>query len=121
MPHTHTYKGYTFRSSVEFAWAQELESRGLPWEYETVVFRTEEGSYRPDFPLFNRRLFLEIKVEYARNVHNKLHLCPAPLLLIFGFPQKCYIRIKPAGLTSFLPGRSPSLDHALSQLRKAAA
>lgn len=117
----HTYKGYKFRSRVEFAWAQEFDARGLAWEYETVVFRTAEGAYTPDFPLEHRTLYVECKVWGARNVHNKFHLCHAPLLLIFGVPNKHYIRYKPAGATQFTPQHLTSFDLALSLIRKAAA
>lgn len=110
----HTFKGYTFRSRTEFAWAQEFEARAIEWEYETVTFRTTEGSYRPDFPMCNRTFYIEIKVWGARNLHNKFHLCPAPLLLVFGDPRRCYIRYKPAGSLSFAPGRLRTFDLALA-------
>lgn len=118
----HTFKGYTFRSRTEFAWAQEWEAQGLSWEYETVTFRTDEGSYKPDFPLCERRIFVEIKTENARNLHNKFHLCTAPLLLIFGLPTKHYIRVKPANSPVFLPGRfrTFSFAYAFVLSRKAA-
>lgn len=118
----HTFKGYKFRSRTEFTWAQEFEARALQWEYETVIFRVGKESYRPDFPLNNRKIFVEIKVEGARNLHNKFHLCTAPLLLIFGLPNRCYIRVKLAGAANFLPGRFRTfpLAYAFVLSRKAA-
>lgn len=117
----HTFLGYTFRSRVEFSWAQEFETLGLPWEYEPFTFRQGRESYTPDFGLCGRELYAEIKVDRARNLHNKFHLCIVPLLLIFGTPQHCYIRIKPAGVDTFLSARFASFALAYNIARKAAA
>lgn len=116
-----TYKNIVFKSRVEFAWAQEWEARELDWEYEPVTFRTGEGSYTPDFQICDRVSYVECKAWGARNIHNKFHLCVAPLFLIFGIPQRCYIRFKPAGALVFLPQRLTTFDAALALIRKAAA
>ncbi len=59
------YKGYTMRSSWEIHVAQELDRRGLPWEYEKVAFRLSDGRiYLPDFhvqPVGHPDYFLEVK------------------------------------------------------------
>lgn len=77
---------------------------GLAWEYEPVTFRVAGQSYTPDFALLGRTLFVEIKTDRARNLKNHFELCDQTLLLIFGTPERHYIRIKPAGASRFLSG-----------------
>lgn len=117
----HSYQGYTLRSRVEFAWAQEFDARGLAWEYEPTTFRADEGSYTPDFALDGGAVYIETKVWGGRNVHNRFHLCRPPLLLIFGLPNKCYIRVKPADAETFLPARLASFALAYNLARRVAA
>jgi hypothetical protein len=89
-----TYRGYTFKSAHEFAWAQFWDGEGLDWEYEPMCFREGHHTYTPDFGLADRTLFIEIKTYGAKQL-NRFHLCTKPLLLIFGTPEHCYIRFKP--------------------------
>lgn len=116
-----SFRDHTFKSYHEFAWAQELDARGFDWSYESTTFRDGAQSYTPDFQI--DRIFLEIKVDRARNVHNRFHLCEPALLLIFGLPRQCYIRFKPAGMADFLPGRFRTFDfaYAYALSRKVAA
>lgn len=103
------YRGYALKSKVELAWARLFDVHSIPWEYEPVAFRDPQAptgkgyTYTPDFGLNARAFFVEIKTYSAKHL-NKFHLCPAPLYLIFGFPDRYYIRFKPAGKTAFVPG-----------------
>lgn len=90
------YQGHTLKSKVEFHWARFFFLEGLDWEYEPVTFREGTHSYTPDFRI-ERNFFIEIKVERA-TVRNRIELCPSGLLVIFGTPDRCYIRHKPAGM-----------------------
>jgi hypothetical protein len=113
-----TYKGYVFRSAVEFAWAQYFEGEGLAWQYEPKTFRTNEGSYTPDFVI--PHCCVEIKV-WGATVKNRFWLCEENLLICFGLPQKCYIRYKPAGALRLLPGHEKQWTIAYTIARKVAA
>lgn len=89
------YQGYTLKSKVEFAWARFFFTEGVDWEYEPVTFRDGRTSYTPDFRIGNQ-YFVEIKADRGV-VRNRIELCPSALLVIFGIPDRCYIRHKPAG------------------------
>jgi hypothetical protein len=96
------YKGYTLKSKTEFYWARHFEVQEIAWEYEPTRFKADGGvsgklSYTPDFGLNNRTLFIEIKIWGATNVDNNFCLCIPPLLIIFGTPDRHYVRLKPAG------------------------
>lgn len=109
------YKQYTLKSRHEFAWAQTFEAEGIPWEYETMTFRAGRFSYTPDFLLYSRSLIVEIKVWGATRI-NRIDLCTLPLLLIFGLPERHYIRLKPAGAARVLPGHFTSWQDALQKV-----
>jgi hypothetical protein len=92
------YKGCELKSGHEFAWAQTFEAEGLNWAYETVTFRAGRSSYTPDFPIDSGAFFIEIKV-WGGNIKNRIELCTKPLFIIFGMPERHYIRFKPARAT----------------------
>jgi hypothetical protein len=103
------YRGYTLKSKVEWEWARLFDEHGLTWEYEPIAFRDPGAphgkgyTYTPDFGLNGRTFFVETK-PYSTKHLNRFHLCPAPLYLIFGYPDRHYIRFKPAGKAGFEPG-----------------
>lgn len=109
------YKTYILRSKTEFAWALHFDRLKIAWEYETVTFREGRTSYTPDFPLYERTLFIEIKVWGATKI-NQIHLCNFPLLLIFGLPERHYVRYKPAEADRVLPGHFTSWRDALQKV-----
>jgi len=117
------YKGYILKSKTEFYWARHFEVQEITWEYEPTRFRAGEGtpgrlSYTPDFGLNNCALFIEIKIWGATNVENNFYLCPLPLLIIFGTPDRHYVRLKPAGATQLDCGHFQ--DWSLAYQRAAA-
>ena len=109
------YKNAILKSKHEFAWALHFDRGRLDWEYEAVTFRSGRLSYTPDFALYSRTLFIEIKVWGAVRI-NRIELCNLPLLLIFGTPARHYIRFKPAGTDRVLPGHFTSWQDALQKV-----
>jgi hypothetical protein len=116
--HSIAYKGYTLRSRVEFAWAQHFEAEGLHWAYESKTFRDGKESYTPDFVLPG--CYVEIKV-WGSDIKNKFWLCPEPLLVCFGLPTRCYIRLKRAGEQRLVLGHHKTWNAAYTIARKVAA
>lgn len=60
------YKNIQMRSRLEAAFAQLLDRRGHPWEYEPDCFANETGQYLPDFKIKSpgRELqYVEVKPE----------------------------------------------------------
>lgn len=49
------------RSRWEVAYAHWLESRGISWAYEPVTFVANKFSYTPDFYIFGKESFVELK------------------------------------------------------------
>lgn len=93
------YNGYTLKSKIEYAWAQEFDRLGYDWEYEPVKFG-KYRSYTPDFRLSEYNIFVEIK-PYDGGSTNNYHLCPEPLLKVYGMPEKHYIQLKRKGDLGF--------------------
>lgn len=89
---------------MEFAWARFLYVEGFDWEYEPVRFQNGKQSYTPDFGIDQKAFFIETKTYGDKGANNRFHLCTKPLLLIFGVPERHYIRFKPAATPAFLPG-----------------
>lgn len=115
------YKGYVLKSKIELAWARFFDSRRYAWEYEPVKFRGKNvGVYTPDFHLPDFGVFVETK-PYDNIKANQWDLCTTPLLLVCGYPDHYYIRIKPAGtLGAFDRGHFLSWDRALAHAGRAA-
>ncbi len=109
------YKNAILKSKHEFAWALHFDRAKMPWEYEAATFRDGHAAYTPDFSLHRRTLFIEIKVWGATRI-NQIHLCPFPLLLIFGMPERHYIRLKPAGMNTVQAGHFTSWERALEKV-----
>jgi hypothetical protein len=56
------YRGITFRSALESAWARTLDHYGIAWEFEPETVRLASGKhYTPDFRLPGLRTFIEVK------------------------------------------------------------
>jgi hypothetical protein len=108
------YKTYQLRSRHEFAWAQTFEGEGMEWSYETVTFRDGPHSYTPDFPIDGGAFFIEIKV-WGANKINRIELCSQPLFIIFGMPDRHYVRFKPAGVAKLNIGHVRSWKIALQR------
>lgn len=93
------YKGHILKSKVELAWAQLFDVRAIPWEYEPIRFRdphAPEGkghTYTPDFGLYGGMFYVETK-SYGSTDLNRFHFCTKPLLIIFGYPDRYYIRVQ---------------------------
>lgn len=69
--YTGYYKGTYLRSSLEFAYAYYLDSKGVNWKYEQDTFYLEDGtSYKPDFYIYDYKgqliKIVEIKGEGNR-------------------------------------------------------
>lgn len=47
------YKDIYLRSSLEFAYAYYLDTKGIDWEYEMLTFELGDFSYKPDFYIMN--------------------------------------------------------------------
>jgi len=99
------YKGAELKSLHELAWARFWTRAGLAWAYEPTRFYDGRKSYTPDFLI--GKIYIEIKVQRARNLNN-FDLCVEPLLLIFGKPDRHYIHLKPRGSARFLPSHFTS-------------
>lgn len=90
------YQGVLFRSLIERAWAEWFDGDGFHWLYEPVRFRdpkAPEGkgyTYTPDFQIGN--IFIECKPLDSTHFNN-WHYCTAPLLIIFGKPDRFHIRL----------------------------
>ena len=87
------YKGVVFKSRLEAKWAKFFDSNGIEWEYESVRFKSGAVRYTPDFALFGRRIYVEIKpsMSYAEPKENfGMYLCQRlyPTLQVYGNPQK---------------------------------
>lgn len=108
------YKTYQLRSKHEFAWAQTFEAEGLEWSYETVTFRQDKYSYTPDFPIDGGVFFFEIKT-WGANKINRIELCNKPLFIIFGMPERHYVRFKPCNQSRLNPGHARSWKLALQR------
>lgn len=106
------YKGYTLKSKIEYAWARHFDANKFDWTYEPIKFRGRRiGVYTPDFKLNACNLFIETK-PYNGGTMNDFALCTAPLLIIFGAPERHYIRFKPADQDTFDPGHWNHFDAA---------
>lgn len=55
------YKGNYMRSSWEIAYAKYLDKQGIKWLYESKAFDLGNSTYRPDFYLPKKKLWIEIK------------------------------------------------------------
>lgn len=55
------YKGIQMRSRLEAHAASRLDHVGIPWEYEPDCFASEAGQCLPDFKLFGKPFYLEVK------------------------------------------------------------
>jgi hypothetical protein len=56
------YRGITFRSALESAWARTLDHYGIAWEYEPETVALESGKrYVPDFRLEDLSTWIEVK------------------------------------------------------------
>lgn len=57
-----TYKGITFRSTLEADWAATLDALGIYWQYEPIALQLPSGQhYLPDFYLPNLHTWAEVK------------------------------------------------------------
>jgi hypothetical protein len=58
------YKGYRFRSRLEFRWAFFLDEINVSWSYEEEGYKQDSVMYLPDFSIYHKndvKSFLEIK------------------------------------------------------------
>jgi hypothetical protein len=56
------YRGVTFRSTWEVAFAKKLDDLNVDWEYEIRTFKISNGKrYTPDFYLPKLKLWVEVK------------------------------------------------------------
>lgn len=56
------YKGFRFRSRLEARWAVYFDAMRIPWEYEPEGFDLGDlGWYLPDFHLYEKNIFAEVK------------------------------------------------------------
>lgn len=80
-----------YRSKEEYAFAKDLESRGVPFEYETVVLPyVRQSVYRPDF-ILPGNILVEYKGRLTQNDRAKLLLVKnqhphADIRLVFSRP-----------------------------------
>lgn len=103
-----TYRGVEFKSKHERAWARVWDRSGLSWRYEPTKFINGRQSYTPDFLILDTyEFYTEIKAFGARNM-NRFELCIEPLFLIYGLPDRHYVRFKPKGCATFTPGHFTS-------------
>lgn len=61
---TTLYRGIKMRSRLEAHFAQVLDSRGVPWQYEPQCFADATGQYLPDFAIpgdYGRRRYIDVK------------------------------------------------------------
>lgn len=57
-----TYRGITFRSTLEADWAATLDTLGWHWQYEPIAIQLDSGgAYLCDFHLPNQRVWCEVK------------------------------------------------------------
>lgn len=57
-----TYRGITFRSSLEADWAATLDELGIYWQYEPIALQLPSGQqYLPDFHLPAINTWAEVK------------------------------------------------------------
>lgn len=111
-----TYRGVDFKSKHERAWARQWDRLELKWSYEPTRFINGRQSYTPDFLIEEIYTFyIEIKVFGARNL-NRFELCPDPLFLIYGMPDRHYVRFKPAGALTFNTGHYTSWQLAYQKV-----
>lgn len=69
--YTGWYKGTYLRSSLEFAYAYYLDSKGVNWKYEQEIFYLEDGtSYKPDFYIYDDEGYL-IKIVEIKGEGNR--------------------------------------------------
>lgn len=66
------YKGIYLRSTLEFAYAYYLDSKGIKWDYERETYDLGEFTYKPDFFLLDENgevyKIVEIKGEGNREI-----------------------------------------------------
>jgi hypothetical protein len=89
------YRGYRFRSRLEWRWALFFDSVGLRWEYEPEGFEFDGTRYLPDFwlPDFENGCYVEVKPtngDFAKAIGLIDAMGPAPsarILLLEGPPD----------------------------------
>lgn len=62
-PRPTTYAGVRMRSRLEASYAQDLDRRGIKWEYEPQCFAGPIGQWLPDFSLAipGQPVYVEVK------------------------------------------------------------
>lgn len=68
------YKGIKMRSSYEVAYAKYLDNSKVKWQYEPKAFDLGNCTYRPDFYLPKKNLYIEIKGFWRDDAKKKFKL-----------------------------------------------
>jgi hypothetical protein len=82
------YNGVKMKSAHEAAWAEFLDGKNIPWEYEPVHFGVGY-KYTPDFSILDRTIFIEVKSIATLGV-NQYAKCTEPLIMVMGMPNNAY-------------------------------
>lgn len=72
--HWHQYNGTALRSAYEVRFAQEMDRRGMGWEYEPKRFDLGTCTYLPDFYVPSTGAFWEIKGWFGPRDQRKVAL-----------------------------------------------
>lgn len=70
-----TYKGVTFRSTLEADWAATFDELGIYWQYEPIALQLPSGQhYLPDFYLPNLHTWAEVKGPHWERLEKPVEL-----------------------------------------------
>jgi hypothetical protein len=62
------YNEIPMRSREEYLFAEWLDSQGIAWEYQPIVFKMPDGfNYIPDFRIVETNVFVEVKKDLSEN------------------------------------------------------
>ena len=68
------YKNTWMRSSYELKFAKYLDKQGIKWQYEPKAFDLGTTTYRPDFYLPTKNIYIEVKGYWTEEAKNKFEL-----------------------------------------------
>ncbi len=70
-----TYKGISFRSTLEADWACTFDACGIYWQYEPLALQLPSGQqYLPDFYLPNMNCWAEVKGPHWERIDKAIEL-----------------------------------------------
>lgn len=93
-----TYKGITFRSTLEADWARTFDTLGIYWNYEPVALQLPSGQlYRPDFYFPTMRTWAEVKGPHWERIDKAVELDATLNVVGIGWWDPIHVIVLEAG------------------------